>query len=115
MRWVAKTRTVRIATHEGDQVYHSIEDVPQELRQIVKQTLEGPNSETVLIANQEAYDRLSRQFRELPDGFEEIARTPVESAAKPPVKLWAWTAAAVLMLILSLALAWGFLIRTGTS
>jgi hypothetical protein len=116
MRWVAKTRTVRIATHEGDQLYHSIEDVPPELRQIVKQTLEGPNSETVLIANQEAYDRLSRQFRELPDGFEEIARTPVENAAQPATaKLWTWIAAGVLLLILSLALAWGFLIRTGTS
>jgi hypothetical protein len=116
MRWVAKTRTVRIATHEGDQLYHSIEDVPPELRQIVKQTLEGPNSETVLIANQEAYERLSQQFRELPDGFEEIARQPVEDAAKPATaKLWAWAAAGVLLLILSLALAWGYLIRTGTS
>lgn len=117
MRWVAKTRTVRIATHEGDQLYHSIEDVPPELRQIVKQTLEGPNSETVLIANQEAYERLSRQFRELPDGFEEMARAPVENAAAQPAtaKLWAWAAAATLLLILVLALAWGFFIRTGTS
>jgi len=115
MRWVGKTRTVRIATHDGDQLYHSIEDVPPELRQIVKQTLEGPNSETVLIANQEAFERLSQQFRELPDGLQELVSKPDEPAAKQDAaRLWKWAVAGSLLLILSLWLAWAFLIQTDT-
>jgi hypothetical protein len=116
MRWVAKTRTVRIATGEGDSLYHSIEDVPPELRQIVMQTLEGPNSETVLIANQEAYDRLSQQFRDLPNGLEQVTRQPEEDPAKQQAsRIWKWAVGGSLLLIPSLWLAWVYLIQSGTS
>lgn len=115
MKWVAKTRTVRIATGEGDRLYHSIEDVPDELRQIVMQTLEGPNSETVLIANQEAYDRLSQQFRDLPNGLEEVAQQPEDDAGKQrAARIWKWAVGGSLLLISSLWLAWVYLIQTGT-
>jgi hypothetical protein len=115
MKWVGKTRSVRIATHEGDQVYHSIEDVPPELRQIVMQTLEGPNSETVLIANQEAYDRLSQQFRELPNGLKAAASEPTQEANRRQARLWTWGVAGALLSIGSLWLLWVFVIQNGTS
>lgn len=121
MKWVGKTRTVRIATQQGDTIYHSIEDVPEELRQLVKRTLEGPNSQTVLIANQEAYERLEVQFRELPAGMEPVAREVVErrqhSIAWRPEKwrLWTWVAAGAVSVPLALWLMWTWLIRNGTS
>lgn len=115
MRWVGKTRSVRIATHDGDRVYHSIEDVPPELRQIVMQTLEGPNSETVLIANQEAYERLNQQFRELPNGLEEVTDKPDPDANRRQARIWAWAVAGSLLSVGSLWLAWVFLIQNGTS
>ena len=112
MKWVGKTRTVRIATGEGDSTYHSIEDVPEELRQLVKQTLEGPNSQTVLIANQEAYERLDVQFRELPSGVEQVARGRRESSS--PRQLWKWAVAGSLPLLVTLWLLWDWAIRSDT-
>jgi len=115
MKWVGKTRTVRIATPEGDRVYHSIEDVPPELRQVVKQTLEGPNSQTVLIANQEAYERLNEQIRELPAGLQEFASNAAERREKQGApRLWKWAVAGSLSLLLTLWLLWVWVIRNDT-
>lgn len=115
MKWVGKTRTVRIATGEGDRTYHSIEDVPAELRQVVKLTLEGPNSQTVLIANQEAYERLNVQFRELPAGIEEVARSVTETRQdQSALRLWKWAVAGSLSLLLMLWLLWVWVIRNDT-
>jgi hypothetical protein len=115
MKWVGKTRTVRISTDEGDRTYHSIEDVPSELRQVVKQTLEGPNSQTVLIANQEAYERLNEQFRELPAGLEAFARDAAEHRENQGAqRLWKWGVASALSLMLVLWLLWVWVIRSDT-
>ncbi len=115
MKWVGKTRTVRIATEEGDCTYHSIEDVPPELRQIVKQTLEGPNSQTVLIANQEAYERLNEQIRELPAGLEAFAQDIAERReSQGASRLWKWAVGSALGLLLTLWLLWVWVIRSDT-
>jgi hypothetical protein len=115
MKWVGKTRTVRIATDEGDRTYHSIEDVPTELRQVVKTTLEGPNSQTVLIANQEAYERLNEQFRELPAGLESFVRSAAEHREdKGAQRLWKWAVGSALSLLLLLWLVWVWVIRSDT-
>jgi hypothetical protein len=115
MKWVGKTRAVRIATPEGDRTYHSIEDVPPELRQVVKQTLEGPNSQTVLIANQEAYERLSEQLRELPAGLEELASNTAQRPENQSAsRLWKWAVAGSLSGLLTLWLLWVWVIQSGT-
>jgi hypothetical protein len=115
MKWVGKTRTVRIATDQGDRTYHSIEDVPPDLRQVVKHTLEGPNSQTVLIANQEAYERLNVQFRELPANLEEVARGVAERPEnRNALRLWKWAVAGSLSLLLTLWLLWVWVIRNDT-
>jgi hypothetical protein len=115
MRWVGKTRTVRIATDEGDRVYHSIEDLPAELRKVVKETLEGPNSETVLIANQEAFERLSQQFRELPERLEEVEpNVPESSDGLNSFRLWKWGVGGLLAVILTLWLLGVWIIQSGT-
>jgi hypothetical protein len=115
MKWIGKTRTVRIATDEGDRVYHSMEDVPPELRTILKRTLEGPNSETVLIANQEAYERLNQQITDLPAGLEELARSVAEQRENQgPPRLWKWAVGGSLSLLLTLWLLWTWIIRSDT-
>jgi hypothetical protein len=117
MKWVGKTRTVRISTNHGDRTYHSIDDVPSELRQVVKQALEGPNSQTVLIANQEAYERLNEQLRELPAGLQELARATAEQREEQKggaSRLWKWAVAGSLSALLLLWLLWVWIIRSGT-
>jgi hypothetical protein len=115
MRWVGKTRTVRIATGDGDRVYHSIEDVPAELRKVVNETLEGPNSETVLIANQEAYERLSQQFRELPAGLRQAAGEAAERPARvSPSRSWKWGVVGLLSGIPALWLLWAWVTQNDT-
>ncbi len=66
MRWVVKTSAVRISTKEGERIYRTLDDVPQPLRDEVEKTVEGPRSQTILIANQEAYDHILRGVPELP-------------------------------------------------
>lgn len=59
MKWVLKTSTLRIVTKDKDRIYHSIEDVPPEMQELIRQTLRGPNTETIFIANQEAHSRIA--------------------------------------------------------
>ncbi len=72
MKWVLKTSSVRIATRDQDRVYRSIQDAPPELRERIKEVLQGPDSETIFIANQEAYDRLFKTSKEAPANFRNV-------------------------------------------
>ena len=72
MRWVLRTSSVRIATRDQDRVYRSIQDAPPELRERIKEVLQGPDSETIFIANQEAYDRLFKTSKEAPPNFRNV-------------------------------------------
>ena len=72
MKWVLKTSSVRIATGDQDVVYRSIQDAPPELRERIKEVLQGPDSETIFIANQEAYDRLFKTSKEVPPNFRNV-------------------------------------------
>ena len=72
MKWVLKTSCVRIATRDQDVVYRSIQDAPPELRERIKEVLRGPDSETIFIANQEAYDRLFKTSKEEPPNFRNV-------------------------------------------
>ena len=66
MRWVVKTSLVRVSTLNSDRVYRSLEEVPAELRDNIRETIAGPRSQTILIANQEAYDKILRGVSDLP-------------------------------------------------
>jgi hypothetical protein len=67
MKWVVRTSTVRISTRESDRVYRSLDEVPEESRDTVRKCLEGPNAQTILIANPEAYERIAEGVRDLPE------------------------------------------------
>ena len=58
MNRVLKTSSIRIATARKEAFFHSVEELPQELRQEIKRALEGPDTETLYIANQVAYERI---------------------------------------------------------
>jgi hypothetical protein len=59
MKWVLKTSTLRVATRQKDFVSQSIDDLPPEWQEKVLSTLRGPNTKTIFLANQEAYDRIA--------------------------------------------------------
>lgn len=63
MTWVLKTSTVRVATREVDQAFPSLEEVPEPLRARVKEAVEGPEAEVLLIASQEVYEHLTSTKR----------------------------------------------------
>jgi hypothetical protein len=77
MKWVLKTSTLRIVTKDKDRVYHSIEDLPPETQEIIRQTLRGPNTETIFIANQEAYSRIAGLAEELTGEMKPMNRRPL--------------------------------------
>ena len=61
MKWVLKTSSLRVATLDDDRVYRSIQDAPAELRDRIREAIEGPDARTILIANQEVYDQILKQ------------------------------------------------------
>ncbi len=78
MKWVLKTSSVRVATSDDDRVYRSIRDAPADLRDRIREAIEGPDARTILITNQEAYDEI------LKEGDESSFDMEYESAATPP-------------------------------
>ncbi len=72
MKWVVRTSAVRVATREGERVYRSLDELPQPLQTKARASLEGPNARTILIANQEAYNRISRDIGDLPPEMQRL-------------------------------------------
>ena len=87
LKRVVKTSAVRVASARGDWLYRSLEDVPPTLRSKIAETLSGPDSETIIIANQEAYDRVFRDEEKVPEQMKRVKPIVTEpkfaSAGKP--------------------------------
>ncbi len=121
MKWVVKTSTVRVSDKTGERVYRSLEDAPPEVRERIRRTLEGPNSQTILIANQEAYDRIASRQDDAPESFEKLRRLlrgsarAEQSAAPQQATRWKPLLAAGLGLIGLLWALWIWAIRSGMS
>jgi hypothetical protein len=58
MKWVGRTGFVRVASAQGDRIYRSLDDLPEDLRDQARLALEGSNAETILIADPESYERI---------------------------------------------------------
>jgi len=78
LKWVVKTSAVRVASARGDWVYRSLEDVPPALRSKITDTLAGPDSEKIIIANQEAYERVFRDEDSIPERMKRVQPIVVE-------------------------------------
>lgn len=87
MKWVVRTSAVRVATRRGERVYRSLDDLPKGLQQRARNSLEGPNARTILIANQEAYDRISRDVGELPPEMQRLRSSLLSRRSKRGVSV----------------------------
>jgi hypothetical protein len=67
MKWVLRTTTVRVSDPQGDRLYESLEETPPELREKIGEAVNGPDSQTILIANQKAYDQIADGDEDLPE------------------------------------------------
>lgn len=63
---VVKTASVRVAAGDTDQVYHSLEDIPLEVRQKLRQALNSPNAETIIIADEQGRKQIFQAIAGLP-------------------------------------------------
>ena len=113
MKWVLKTASVRVATKDKESVFRSIEDVPPELREEIREALSGPNAETIYIANQEACKLIQEhQATSLP-GEESAGEQRLQSHARRFAVRRQTVLAVVFPTISALALLWLFLIQIG--
>ena len=74
MNRVLKTSSIRIATARKEAYFRSVEELPSELKKEIKKALEGPDTETLYIANQAAYERIGEltwQRQDSESGVEE--------------------------------------------
>ncbi len=114
MKWVLKTSSVRVATRENEGVYRSFDEVPAALREEIHEALSGPNTETIYIANQEAYERI-KQHRASKLGAGEFGELPSPPAIRRFSISWKMALAAGFSTTAALALLWLWLILSGKS
>ena len=120
MKWVLKTSSVRVATRENEAVYRSFDEVPAALREEIREALSGPNTETIYIANQEAYERIkqhqaSKSKSRSKLGAGEFGEQPSPPATRRFSINWKMALAAGLSTLSALALLWLWLILNGKS
>src|ERR1700730_4056796 len=63
---VLKTSRVLISAANTDAVYHSVEDVPSPLRDLLMPSTSGLNSAPLLIADQAGKEQIAKAIRKLP-------------------------------------------------
>jgi hypothetical protein len=78
-RVTVKTSTIFIAKGKRTRVYHSVQEVPQELRKELEESTNGFNSATILIADRRGRQELVRALKGMPSGL----RTRLVSSMQP--------------------------------
>ncbi len=102
MKWVVKSSSVIVGSASGDDVFESVEDCPAPLQQKIRETLDGPNTRTILITNQDAFYRIIQSIHALPP---EMRQTAIEmESAREPTQLPPWYAIAGGLLAMATAL-----------
>lgn len=85
MKWVGRTGFVRVASSEGDRIYRSLDELPDELRERARHALEGPNAETILIADPESYERIVKSGGTTPDELQWLRPNRQSDDVKSPI------------------------------
>jgi hypothetical protein len=78
-RVTVKTSTIFIAKGGRTRVYHSVQEVPRQLRQQLEDSTNGFNSATILIADRRGREELLRALKGMPSAL----RTRVVSSMQP--------------------------------
>ncbi|MBI3694016.1 MAG: hypothetical protein HY238_04130 [Acidobacteria bacterium] len=105
---LVKTSSVLVASGEGDQVYHTLEDLPPELRDKLQKALSAPEAETIILADEQGRDQIFQVIRSLPPDLQNRVLSalrlagPTEPQASPgrPWKLSLLLAGAALLAVL---------------
>ncbi|MDQ6663434.1 MAG: hypothetical protein M3Z23_03470 [Acidobacteriota bacterium] len=90
---ILKTSTILISVNQTDAVFHSVDDVPEPLREMLLQSTNGLNSGTILIADRRGKDQISKAIQSLPVSIQRKLR---ESAlggrleGLPPRSFFGW-------------------------
>ena len=130
MKWVVRTSALRVSDAEGDRVYRSVEEAPEELRERIHTAFAGSNSQTILIANQEAYDHIASRPDDDPTPLADRLRQSLGKPRSPwhgpsrrrrdriaaeTDQSWRWLLGAGLATIAGLWALWIWAIRSGMS
>lgn len=112
-RLIEKCSTIFIAAGDRIQVFHSLEEVPEELRERLLETTRGAGAATILIADQRGREEILRAAQAPTSEFD---RRWAAVMASPPArqtallcrarKLWPVALAAALAFLFWFALAW---------
>lgn len=63
---ILKTSTILISSDDAVSVYHSLDEVPEQLRTSLLQSTGGVNAGTILIADRKGKDQIETAIRNLP-------------------------------------------------
>jgi hypothetical protein len=102
-----KTSTILISAGEDQNVYHSLDDVPDPLKQQLLRSTSGLNSATIVIADREGRKEIAKAIRNLP-----ATENPEKAAAARRRKVLLNAVGAVL-LAMAAVLIW-FIFRRKT-
>jgi hypothetical protein len=81
-RVTLKTSTIFIAKKGRTQVYHSVGEIPRELRQELEDSTNGFNSATILIADRRGREEIRRALNGLPSSLRTRLAPSLESKKK---------------------------------
>jgi hypothetical protein len=123
MKWVGRTGFVRVASAQGDRIYRSLDDLPEDLREQARLALEGSNSETILIADPESYERIVKSGGETPAELQWLRPTKHfedATAASPATEpqadsQWKIVLGVGIVAILALWAIWLWAVQSGMS
>jgi hypothetical protein len=123
MKWVGRTGFVRVASAQGDRIYRSLDDLPEDLREQARLALEGSNSETILIADPESYERIVKSGGAKPDELQwlrpakhsEEAKATTPSASPEADRHWKIVLGVGVLAILTLWAIWLWAVQSGMS
>ncbi|MDQ6705518.1 MAG: hypothetical protein M3Z85_06090 [Acidobacteriota bacterium] len=85
---ILTTSTILISVNDTDAVYHSVDEVPEPLREMLLQSTNGLNSGTILIADRRGKDQISKAIQSLPASIQRKLRE--SPPGSPPRDLLGW-------------------------
>lgn len=95
-RLIEKCSTIFIAAGDRIEIFHSLEEVPEELREKLLETTRGAGAATILIADQRGREEILRAARTSASEFERrwaammaAPRAAVPERTRLPKGLWA--------------------------
>jgi len=123
MKWVGRTGFVRVASSQGDRIYRSLDDLPEDLREQARHALESSYAETILIADPESYERIVTSGGAPPDELHwlrsakqtEDANAPSLVAAPKADRQWKIILGVGIAGILALWTIWLWAVQSGMS